>query len=175
MANNELKEITDVLMPESFEGVVPGEKLRKWMVSDDIEVLGAVFRLLHKKDRYTQIQPPLGFADYHIFHLHYYERCILENPDGEWSDSRYLAAHSFVAWFKGTWNDKTVPRLAFGEMKSFLEQLYKNGSEEIRTCIVTGILEHLFEESEIFHFFSDWKDDSRLKSAYEEASSYAGR
>jgi hypothetical protein len=139
-----------------------------------LEVLGAVFKLLHKPEHYNRIEPPLTFGDYRAFHLNYYERCFRENPEGTWSDSRYIAAHSFVAWFFGLWNDETVSRDALAELKALLARLYSEGDEKLKVAVVTGALEHLFTDRKIVRYFADWKSDERLKAAYFEALGYAG-
>jgi hypothetical protein len=166
--NNELEDVTQELLSESV-GNIDAKRVFIWMQNDDIEVLGATFKLLHKNEHYSRIVPPLCFADYHRFHLRYYERCLRVNPNGTWSDSRYSAAHSFVVWFEGIWEDTSHPREALGELKSLLENLYREGDEELRCCIVTGVLEHLFENPSIREFFDDWKRHSVLRSAYSQA------
>ncbi len=168
-AHNELAEVTGELLAESASLAIPARTICNWMKSEDIEVLGAVFRLLHKKEHYSRIDPPLTFSDYHPFHLRYYERCLRENPDGKWSDSSYLAAHSLVAWFNGIWKDPSTPKQAFEELKAMLARLYREGDARLRTCIITGALEHLFENRQIRQFFDDWKEDPALKEAYSEA------
>lgn len=143
------------------------------MTNPDLEVMGAVFKLLHKPEHYSRIKPPLDFEDYQHFHVNYYERCLRENPDGVWCDSRYIAAHSLVAWFKGLWNDKTVSRDALRELKSLLARVYRSGDEKLKVAVITGALEHLFTDPTILRFFADWKDDPQLKAAYFEALGYA--
>ena len=168
--SDELAEVTAQLLSESPAARIMADKVFHWMKSNNIEVLGAVFKLLHKQEHFCRIEPPLTFSDYHPFHLHYYERCLRENPDGVWTESRYFAAHSLVAWFKGIWKDPSIPKRAFRELKSMLARLYHEGDEQLRTCIITGALEHLFESRDISKFFSDWKDDPVLKEAYHEAN-----
>jgi hypothetical protein len=170
-----LDEIASELLSSEAKDIIAADRVRGWMKSDDIEALGATFSLLHNPEHYSRINPPLKFEDYRRFHLRYYERCLNENPVGVWSDSRYLAAHSLVAWFNGLWNDNTVPREALTELKSLLERLYREGDKDLRCAIITGALEHLFENREVLKFFRDWKTDSVLLPAYEEALGYINR
>lgn len=168
-----LEEVTrEIMLPDNAR-VISGESIQRWIECSDLEVLGAVFKLLHKPEHYCRITPPLKFDDYRSFHLKYYARCIVENPDGTWTESRYLAAHSLVAWFKGLWDDPKIPRQALEELKGMLARLYREGDEHIRTCIVTGSLEHLFERRDILKFFDDWKHDPLLSEPYTEARGYA--
>ena len=43
----------------------------------------------------------------------------------------------------------------------------------LKRAVVDGTLEHLFEEKELRQFFADWKADSQLKTAYDEAQLWA--
>jgi len=152
---------------------IPREKVNEWMQSDDIEVLGAVFFLLTDRRYYSYIKPFFSVEDYHCFVRRYYERCFLENPDGEWSDSRYSAGWSLVSWFIGLWNDPKVPRWILDDIKKWLAQLYKNGHEELRICIETATLEHLLERRDMVKYFADWKSDPVLKMAYAKAMEWS--
>ena len=86
-----LDEIRDLLMKETPPSAIPAEQVFRWMRSENIEVLGAAFEILHDAQLYTRIVPPLGFDDYREFHLRYYARCLRENPQGDWCDGRYMA------------------------------------------------------------------------------------
>lgn len=142
--------------------------LRKWMASSDIEILGFIHAMLH--DGRFRTEPPLQQTDYVKFIQHYFERCLRENPDGEWADSRYSAGGDLVNIFVSLWRDSSVPRPILTDLKTWLEKLYKEGSQEIRTCIVQATLEHLFEQKDIRKFFSDWQKDQVLKVAHDAAS-----
>ncbi len=148
---------------------IPREKINEWMQNNNIEVLGAVFHLLTDSRYYPCIVPPLSVKDYHPFMMHFYKRCLLEDPDGEWSYSNYEAGWSLVEWFKGLWYDHDVPRKMLDDLKKWLAKLYINGDEELRICIVNATLEHLLEKKDIAKYFADWKKDPILKIAYSEA------
>lgn len=148
---------------------IPREKVLRWMQSDDIEALGAVYALMADQRHHQRVDPPVLLSDSHLFLMRYYERCFLENPDGRWSSSRYEAGWDVVNWFASLWDDRDVPRELLHELKQWLAKLYKNGDEALRTCLVTATLEHLFERREIAKYFEDWKKDLLLKQAYEDA------
>lgn len=152
---------------------IPRDKIRQWMQSADIEVLGALYALIVKREHYTRIDPSLSVEDYYSFLKHYFERCFIENPDGEWAHTRYAAGWDLVNWFVHLWQDPSVPRLILHELKEWLAKLYKEGTSELRVAIITAALEHLFEHHDIEKYFSDWKRDITLKPAYEEAVEYA--
>jgi hypothetical protein len=150
--------------------VVALSDLQTWMHSTDIEILGFTHALL--SDRRFRIEPPISLGDYIEFTQRYYERCLKENPDGDWSDSRYSAGTDLVNIFVGLWKDPSVPRPVLAQLKVWLGQLYKDGDAEIRTCIVQATLEHLFEQKDVRKFFSDWQNDAVLAKAYAEASEW---
>ncbi len=62
--------------------VVPLSDVQRWMVSSDIEILGFAHTLLH--DGRFRIEPPVSLSEYIEFTQRYFERCLRENPDGEW-------------------------------------------------------------------------------------------
>ena len=141
--------------------------LREWMASGDIEIVGFAHGMIH--DTRFRIEPAMLLEEYVRFEKSYHERCLHENPDGEWSDSRYSAGYDLVNTFGSLWHDPEVPRPVFNDLKVWLGRLYKDGDEEIRTCIVQASLEHLVEQKPIREFFSDWQKDLVLRVAYDEA------
>jgi hypothetical protein len=146
---------------------VPLSDVRQWFKSEDIEVLGFASGLVH--DARFRIEPPLTPHEYKTFVMHYYGRCLKEDPKGEWADSRYSAGSTLVNIFASFWRDSSVPREILKELKTWLGRLYAEGDESIRTCIVNATLEHLFEQKDIREFFSDWKKDPVLTIAHKEA------
>ncbi|OGP62907.1 MAG: hypothetical protein A2169_00475 [Deltaproteobacteria bacterium RBG_13_47_9] len=152
-------------------------KVKAWMQSQDIEVLGAVYHLIIDKRYYLRIEPPLVVKDYLPFIKHYFERCFREIPqdssDFKWAHSRYSAGWELASWFVNLWNDEGVPRSMLLEIKDWLAEIYKDGDEQLRVCIITATLEHLFETKEIARFFADWRKDLILRPGYDEAAKYS--
>jgi hypothetical protein len=146
---------------------VPLHDVRQWFKSDDIEVMGFTSALVH--DARFRIEPPLTPNEYKTFMTNYCERCLKEDPQGEWADSRYSAGWTLVNIFGSFWRDTSVPREVLKELKTWLGRLYTDGDESLRTCLVTATLEHLFEQKDIREFFSDWKKDPVLAIAHKEA------
>jgi hypothetical protein len=142
----------------------------EWMSLDDMEVLGAVYTFIMKSRHASRIFPALEFGDYMKFLMMYYERCFIENQEGEWACGRYSAAWEFNGWFRSLWKDSKVDRKNLVKLKEWLAGIYKRGDEPIRRCIVDGALEHLFENPKIAIFFNDWKKDKLLAKAYAEAA-----
>jgi hypothetical protein len=144
--------------------------IRRWSKSDDIEILGFISSLIH--DTRFRIEPPFTPNEYKSLVAHYYERCLKEDPKGEWADSRYSAGSTLVNIFGNLWRDSSVPREIVKDLKDWLGRLYAEGDENLRTCIVTATLEHLFEQKDIREFFSDWEKRPVLAIAHREASEW---
>lgn len=145
----------------------------QWMQTNDIEAMGALMDLLAEKTHQQRVQPPLAFDDIYPFVTKYYERCLSESPDGEWSDSRTTAGWNFAKWFVQLWDDDSVSRNVLSDLKAMLEKLCRKGGPGLCKALVTSVLEHLFRRAEIKDYFADWADDSMLRFAYDEASHLA--
>lgn len=141
----------------------------RWMESRDMEALGATYTFIFEPKYYQRIRPPLTFSQGYRFTKKYYERCFLENPEGEWTNNRYEAGWDLVNWFAFLWRDATAPRSALGELKKWMAKLYKEGDQDLRRCLVNATLEHLFEQPKIRRLFDDWKADPVLSVAHAEA------
>jgi hypothetical protein len=169
-----LNEIIDMLWvhPENTEwkpktDTIPGTDFRRRMASDDMEVLDYTYHLLG--DHRFYVEPELSLDEYLEFVRRYYERCFLESPDGDWSDSRYSAGWDLVSVLAFQWNNPGVPKSVMEDWKQWLANIYKRGSDDVRKCIVTATLEHLLEQGVFRQFFADWVKDPILRKAYEEA------
>jgi hypothetical protein len=162
--------VSEFGLPEApREGKIQRERVRGWMKAQELRSLGALYSFLMDSAYSQRIEPGLNFADYHQFVMRYLGRCIKEDVDDDWADSRWDAARDFVSWFRGLWKDPDVPREALRDLEKWLGELYKDGNEDIKRCIVDGALEHLFEEKDIERFFRGWKKDDVLRQAYAEA------
>jgi hypothetical protein len=144
--------------------------IRRWSKSDDVEILGFTSALIH--DARFRINPPLTPDEYRAFVMHYYERCLKEDPNGKWADSRYSAGAALVNIFASLWRDSRVSRETLKELKDWFGRLYAEGDEPLRTCLVTATFEHLFEQKEIRDLFADWKTHPVLAKAHKEASEW---
>ena len=154
-------------------GSISNSDVLKWMGSSDMEVLGALYHTITDRRFSSRIDPPLSFDEYQSFARVYFGRCFRESPNGTWSDSRYSAGWDLVNWIVSLWKDEH--RRAVDEWKAWLGEMYKQGDEELRTCIVTATLEHLFEQRGMLKHFADWKADPVLAIAYDEAAEWVDR
>lgn len=153
---------------------IPLGTIKRWMGSDSIEVAGAVADLVTYAPYHERIEPPLSQEELEAFLFSYYERCMREDLEGEWAANRYGAAREIVGWFRAVPEDECVSSQSFlVHMKHWLAALYKASGSDIRTAIVTGMLEHVLEEPRWRGFFSDWRLDHELRDAYDEALRWA--
>ena len=143
--------------------------VRRWITTGDIEAAGALMALLSNPKHDSRIDPPLRPEEYFEFVRDYYERAMLENPDGEWADSTTTAGYDFARWFQRLWNDPGIPRSAIADLKRSLARAYSSAPNTIRRNIINSALEQLFNDPEILNYFADWKEDALLHDAYNEA------
>ena len=152
---------------------IPAARLDEWLASDDLEVLGACHEILTERFDRLDAKAKTRFAvpSEHVCSrmLHFLRRCFVENRPGEFALNRYQAGRSLYNWFLVLSNLEPVPREALDEIKSMLGELYRSGDAELRHCIVTSCLEHLFESRRIAKYFADWQNDPGLATAYAEA------
>jgi len=149
-----------------------GDIIRKWIISGDIEALALLYVLLNKKNYFMKIRPHLSFIDYFNLIKNYFTLCFETDHDHPRIISRYTAGRDLIGWFMSFWNDENIPRKYLEEMKEWLAKLYKEGDKDIKECLVTATLEHLFEDLGVLDFFSDWENDPELKEAYESAKEW---
>ena len=166
--------VSDILGKiESQENTIPVEQIREWMGRPEIEVQAAVFDLVMSAERVKKVVPYLTFEDYRVFIPKFLGRCIVENPNTELTLSRWEAASEFMAWFGHLWDDPSVAKSAFFEIKDQLRKLYLEGDSDVRLALIQGTLEHLFENASVRELFADWLSDPELKKAYEEAAEWS--
>lgn len=151
-----LKNIELILLNEKkSDKKIDRSEVYKWMRSNDLEVLGAVYELITEKQFYLRIHPHLEYLDYKVFLANYFKRCILENPshDSDWADTRYTASWAFANWFKHFWNANDIERSEMFFWKKWLIDLYNKNNSEIKDCIDTAILEPICKKKDIKNFF----------------------
>src|SRR5258708_6546237 len=104
--------------------------LRVCMNSEDPEMLGIACTVL--SEHAECIEGELLPVEVWPFYIRYYEKCIRENPDGEWSDSRYSAAHDLMSRYKHARNRSDVPRHYLEDVRRMLRTVYENGDESVK-------------------------------------------
>jgi hypothetical protein len=166
--NQEIRQIEKQV--ESGQCIQESDIIR-WMQSDNIEILGAVFVIFDQYADRIESMPPINIVI--NFYIRYFCRCLIENPSGNYAHSQYTAAHSLASWYKALRKDRLVPKSVLRTVKDVIIDTYKQGDEEVRRCIVHGVLEHLFEDSKIIKDFAYWKQDPTLRKAYTEAMKWA--
>jgi len=152
---------------------IPVARLREWMQRPEIEVQAAIYNLLTSPERVEKLVPDLTFEDYVVFNPKFFSRCIMEDPAGEFTLSRWEAAMEFLVFFSHLWDDPSVERSVLSEVKEQLQRLYLEGDSGVRLALIQGTLEHLFENASVREFFADWLNDPILQKAYEESAEWS--
>jgi len=158
---------------EEREGSIPKADIVASIRSDDTELAGAIYDIVTTDKLKKRIEPPLADKELDGLITEYFERCILTDPKGEWTLTRYGAAWEAQACILDVWESEGGSSESFVKWKKWMEKLYRAGDEKIKRAIVDGILEHLFEKKGVRQSFADWKADSNLKTAYDEAQLWA--
>lgn len=145
------------------------DQVLQWAASEDLEALAAVNSLLFDPEASRRIEPNLTLPEYMSAALPYLERCLREDPKGQWADSRWEAGGLIANWIKDVWTDQRF-RPSVDKFRDWLAKLYKSADDpDLRTCLVQTTLEHLFEIDGIAATFGNWQYDPELRPAYEEA------
>jgi hypothetical protein len=146
---------------------VPLTMLRACMNSEDPEMLGIACTVL--SEHAECIEGELLPVEVWPFYIRYYEKCIREDPEGEWSDSRYSAAHDLMRWYKYIRNRADVPQHYLDDVRRMLRTVYESGDKTVKRAVIDGALEHLFEDDSIIVEFDEWRTTPHLMAAYESA------
>ena len=147
---------------------IPQAQVVVWMRSEDLRVLGALYVLTDKA--WDRIQPTVDRDTICAFILRYYMRCIEEGPPSEdFVLSRYEAAHTMAGWIKHLWGKRPETDAILEQVATTLKHAYLQGDDAIKEGLVNGVLEHVFEERDLIKLFQDWKQDGRLRGAYDAA------
>jgi hypothetical protein len=156
---------------DSSSGTVNAERVRQWLLSSDIDVLGAAYSFLVDPRFYKMITPPLTLDDYQTFFLKYYDRCLRENPQSDWASSRYSAGWDLANWLQGLWEQGHEDVVA--KVRDWLAVLYKEADSDLKTCIINATLEHALGNRKLAKLFKGWQGDPILRTAYEEALAWS--
>ncbi len=144
------------------------DRVRAWLNSDDLEILGATNRLLFFKDHLARVTPPLAFGECFRFRKHYFERCLIEltfdDYEGRWADVGFDLNHQIVYWFQELYVDKSVPRQYLNELKTWLKQMILESAQGEQ--LSSAAADHLLGWKKTAKFFADWRDDERLRHLF---------
>lgn len=168
--NDEIKRIQGYIEARKK---IPKEVLLEIMKTKDLETMGAIFNIFDSEEYENLIDQYPDMEDIIGFYVTFFRRCIIENIAGEYALNRYEAAGTLVNFYKGLKKDKRVPKRMIDTVKSMLKEVYMEGNEDIRECVINGFLEHIFEDVQIQADFSDWKNNEVLKEAYDQALKWA--
>lgn len=144
--------------------VIDRDEVLDLMQSPCIEIQGVVCHEILRPGVVDRIQPPLTHAQAEDFLRRYFTRCLAEDPQGDWSESRYGAMRAAASVIGAAWARLDETRKS--QWKSWMSDLYRQGDPPIREALETGLFEHLFASREIAAYCRDWEQDSDLGPAY---------
>jgi hypothetical protein len=142
-------------------------KIHEWMGTTDPDAMGALYALLTEPAQAARINPPIDIYEVSAFLRRYFGRCITENPQSEWSDSRYSAGWDLARWLRHWAKSKDLDAAELEIWTRWLGELYKKGDDAIRLSIETATLEHVLDDSEVARIFRDWLKDPELAAGYQ--------
>jgi hypothetical protein len=169
-SNISLQEIEDILQKSE---PISLSQIKQWIHSSDLEIQAIAYYILTSPRLVQRITPSPSPNEAYTDCITYLLQAIVKNKDGQWANTRYEAGANLVQLFQWHWNAMGRPQSLVKEIETQLKELYKAGDPEVKLCVITAILEHLFLENEITNVFVTWMDDPELRSGYEEALGYA--
>jgi len=153
---------------------IPRTKIYQWMQYKDIDIMGITADFVTWASYIERIDEEIEQKDLEAFLFEYYERCLDEDPDTDWAETRYGACRTMISWFRAIPDDVDPASCSFiVHMKDWLTDVYLKSGEDIRDAIVAGALEHILEQKRWWDFFQDWKENPALRPAYERAMEWA--
>lgn len=158
--------IENILYALKEEKEVPNidhDAIISWFDADNSELMGKVYTIITDSRVTNKIHPALGEDEVYLFVSEYLLHCIRTNPDDEWSDGRYTAGWDLANWM---YHWKKIDMEKVTRVKNALSDIYKNGDINIKNCIITAILEHIFKDQSLRNQFRDWGEDPVLKEGY---------
>jgi hypothetical protein len=157
------------------QATIDKSKIQEWKESRDENVLGL---LLHAvSHEWGRIQPGLSRADYGDLVLSVFIAGVEGKAEKKtsYAQSPYEAGYSLATWaLQAISHVSTEPQIlaVLHRAKEVLAPLYRSGDEPQRRTIVDGVLEHLFESSEIRQVFANWQSQPDLLPAFEQAEKW---
>jgi hypothetical protein len=148
---------------------IPRDQVEAWIAgAHDIETLALLYRLAD--EAYERIEPELGGALACRAINAYLLACIeLGSPDSGPHLSRYEAANQLASWYFHMLEMPGDNVAILDESAAAVTAAYVAGSQEVRTAIETGLLEHVFEVGQLRRYYAHWANDPRLAEAYANA------
>lgn len=146
------------------DGEIARDEVRKWMASDDLPTLAALYVLTEKA--FARITPDLELDETTALMRRYLIRCIEEDPpraDGVHGgfEAAWTLSACMKHWRKIAGTDKIVR-----DTITALKSLYRRADETTRNRILCGVLEHALEDPALRPFFTDWQRNRELREAH---------
>ncbi|MEA2417185.1 MAG: hypothetical protein QOI58_3842 [Thermoanaerobaculia bacterium] len=167
--------IIEVLEFRSRPGPLEKKRLRDWFASDDPNVIGAAADAVLQHWEY--IEPPLTRGEVGDVLMKNLAVSLLTRGQkvSDYAYNCHEAGKEFYVWVIAA--QAALPDAEAEEClrlaRQFLRDQYRSGDEGQRGCIITGVLEHLFEIDDVRTLFADWQRDPEMMRAFERAEAWS--
>ena len=156
-------------------GEVSRSRLLSWMRHDDLEVQGQVYELLRDRRKLLRVVPPLDEREYRTFYRTHMVAVMGAELEPLSDLNNFAPAWDIAGWLRSLVDDSAVTPKTLDEFVDWLAAVYISSSPKVRTVLVTGALEHLFEDRRIRKLFAAWKSHPQLSAAYADAMMWVAK
>lgn len=165
----------EILDASVSRGVIDGQRVARWVdAARSLSTLHLLYEFT--RDRQADIVPALDDERMCFVIRTFLLECIRLDPqkfDGEWR--RYEAARVMLAWFYHLHElpiSSDVQSTWLTAAAEAVTAAYLAGGAEVRECIETGFLEHLFEVAGLQLYFAHWANTPILAPAHARALAF---
>ncbi len=112
--------------------------------TDDIDVLGGVYVLLTEEKFFSKLKDEYFFDEVFNFSNRYYKVCLIEDPDSDWSDSRFTVCHEILRCCESWQSDPNIENKYLTMMLEWLKELADEESDTTK-YLYTYVIPQLME------------------------------
>ena len=113
-----------------------------WMRSHDLRILGITDVFLEQWA--DLVSPPLLLDEIDEFRRVFCRRYFRENPDDDHAPSRSAAGWELAKWLMYLMDAPEGGEPSLARWREWLAQEYAAGDADVRECVITAILAHVF-------------------------------
>jgi hypothetical protein len=167
----ELDELREMFLGK---GKIPEHKLLNAMDSSNLIANCIAHEIV--TEAYQRVHPELDLVRVGEFLLDYYLNCIEREPppepqdDAELRDDElhrpYEAGRLLIGFVVNMWRLRPETDALIDDCVQRVTNLYLKSNQEIRLCIETAFLEHVFERPELRPLFAHWANHPELAEAH---------
>lgn len=72
---------------------------------DDPDALGLAYSIMLDEQRHKYIEPAFQWAEVSSLLQVYFRKCIFQDYESEWADSKVTAMYDCLSWLRATWDE----------------------------------------------------------------------